>query len=260
VTTFDAIIPAGGAIDPEFALRVGTTSKVLIPFEGQTILRRTLDALRGTGRVGRVILVGTPEVLQHPDATTATEHVPAGTSGPDTIFRGLKHLAGLPNPPDKVLIVTADLPFLTAEMLTGFLDQCPPDRGLCVPLITKTEYQARFPDSTSTFIPLRDESWTAGCAYVMDVEVFKRALPDLERLFQARKSKLKMIQLLGFDFLIKFVLKRLTIKDIEAKIQKLLNCSGKPVLGAPPEFAYDVDDLEDYEYALKHLGGDDARI
>ncbi|MGV3617095.1 MAG: NTP transferase domain-containing protein [Fimbriimonas sp.] len=260
MTTFDAIIPAGGAIDPEFALRVGTASKALIPFEGQTILRRTIDALQGTGRIGRVILVGTPEVLGHPDAAFASEKVTAGTSGPDTIFRGLKHLATLPNPPDQVLIVTADLPFLTAENLEAFLCQCPLNRGLCVPLITKTEYQTRFPESSSTFIPLRDESWTAGCVYVMEVEVFKRALPDLERLFQARKSKVKMIRLLGFDFLVKFVFKRLTIKDIEAKIKKLLNIPGHPVMGAAPELAYDVDDLEDYDYALKHLGGSHPHV
>jgi GTP:adenosylcobinamide-phosphate guanylyltransferase len=259
VTTFDAIIPAGGSIDPEFAARVGTTSKALIPFAGRTVLRRTLEALQGTGMMNRVILVGTPEVLAHPDAALAQEHVPAGTSGPDTIFKGLKHLAGLPNPPAKVLIITADLPFLTADNISYFLERCPPDRGLCVPLITKPEYQTRFPNSSSTFIPLRDQSWTAGNAYVMDVAAFTRALPDLEKLFLVRKSKIGMIKLLGPDFLIKFLLKRLTIQDIENKILALLGCSGSPVMGASPELAYDVDDLEDYEYALAQMGESDVR-
>lgn len=253
MTTFDAIIPAGGSIDPEFAARVGTTSKALIPFADRTVLRRTIEALQGTGRMNRIILVGTPEVLAHPDAKLAQEHVPAGTSGPDTIFKGLKHLAGLPNPPSKVLIVTADLPFLTPENLEYFLSRCPEDRGLCVPLITKTEYQTRFPDSTATFIPLQDESWAAGNTYVMDVAAFTRALPDLEKLFQVRKSKIGMIRLLGFDFLIKFLWKKLTIKDIENKVARLLGCSGGPVMGASAELAYDVDDLEDYEYAMKHM-------
>lgn len=259
MTTFDAIIPAGGSLDPEFAARVGVNNKALIPIGDQTILRRTLEALRGTGRMNRIILVGTPEVLAHPDAALAQEHVPAGTSGPDTIFKGLKHLSTLPNPPQRVLIVTADLPFLTADNLEYFLSRCPEDRGLCVPLITKTEYQARFPNSSSTFIPLQDESWAAGNTYVMDVGAFTRALPDLEKLFLVRKSKIGMIRLLGFDFLVKFIRKKLTIRDIENKVVRLLGCSGGPVMGASPELAYDVDDLEDYDYALGQLEKSNGR-
>jgi molybdopterin-guanine dinucleotide biosynthesis protein A len=253
VTTYDAILPAGGSIDPAFAARVGTESKALIPFAGRTILRRTVDALQETGRVHRTVLVGTPEVLAHPDAKLADDHVPAGTSGPDTIFRGLKHLTSQPNPPEKILIVTADLPFLTADVFHRFLAECPDDRGICVPLVTKREYQARFPGSDATFIPLRDDAWTAGCAYVMDVAAFNRALPHLEQLFQVRKSKVGMVRMLGLGFLVKFLTKTLTLADVERKITDVLQCSGKGVLGAPPEFAYDVDYLDDYEYALQHF-------
>ncbi len=260
MTTFDAIIPAGGSIDPEFAARVGTTSKALIPLDGVTILRRTIEALRETGRVQRVVVVGSPEVLGHADSALADERVEAGTSGPDTIMRGLKHLAAKPNPPQKVLIVTADLPFVTGDVFRRFLDLCPTDRDVCVPLITKTEYQERFPGSGATFVPLKDETWTAGCAYVMSVAAFQKALPRLERLFQNRKSKVGMIKLLGFGFLIKFVTKSLTIKDIEKKVGHILNASGAPVLRAPAELAYDIDFLDDYEFALQHLSESHARV
>lgn len=254
MTTFDAILPAGGTLDPELAAQVGAQNKALIPIGGQTVLRRTIEALRGTGRVNRIVLVGTDEVRNHPDAALATDLVTSGTSGPDTIFRGLKHLAALPDAPSQVLIVTADLPFLTPEIIRSFLEKCPPEAEVCVPLATKEEYQARFPGSGATFIPLKDNAWTAGCAYVMNVAAFTRALPDLERLFLVRKSKIGMIRLLGAKFLFKYLTKTLVLQDVESKIVSLLGCSGRAILSSPPELAFDIDDLEDYQDALKHLG------
>jgi molybdopterin-guanine dinucleotide biosynthesis protein A len=252
VTTYDAILPAGGRIDPEFAQRVGTDVKALIDFGGRTILDRTLDALEGTGRIGRTILVGDGEIQQSPSTKRASQVVGAGNSGPDTILRGLKALLASPNPPDKVLIVTTDMPFLEADHLTRFLDSCPKDRDICIPLITKEDYQARFPDSTSTFIPLKDASWTAGGAYLVDVGALQRSMPYMERVFQNRKSKLGMAKLLGPVFLFRFLTKSLTVPLIEAKVESILGCTGAAVLNCHPELAYDVDFLDDYEYALKH--------
>lgn len=253
MTTYDAILPAGGTIPPEFAERVGTPNKALIRFGERTILERTLDALNASGRVNRSIVIGTEEVLQSDAVRGAHQTHLAGGSGPDNIVKGLKALAAAPNPPQKVLIVTTDLPFLTGEIVNDFLNRCPVDTDICVPLITKEQYQGRFPNSTATFVPLKDNVWTTGCAYVVDVQAFVNALPYVERVFQNRKSKLGMAKLLGPTFLVKFLSKTLTVPDVEAKIRSLLNCSGRAILNAPPELAYDIDDLEDYEYATGNL-------
>lgn len=255
MTTFDAILPAGGTIDPEFASKVGTDNKALIRFGDETILKRTIDALKESGRVGKTILIGTDEVLKHGDAKLADRTLQAGGSGPENIFKGLKSLTEQPNPPTKVMIVTTDLPFLTPELVVDFLELCPKDRDICVPLITKGQYQRRFPNSTATFVPLQDDVWTTGCAYVVDVKAFTNALPHVEKVFANRKSKLGMAKLLGPQFLLKFLTKKLTLPDIERKIESMLGCSGSAVLNSPPELAYDIDFLDDYEYALEHING-----
>jgi len=185
----------------------------------------------------------------------ADQTLAAGGSGPENILKGLRFLAEQPNPPQKVLIVTTDLPFLSAKVVNDFLDLCPADRDICVPLVTKAQYQSRFPNSTSSFVPLADNVWTVGCGYVMDVQAFQQAMPHIERVFENRKSKLGMAKLLGPAFLIKFLTKKLTVPDIEGKIQSMLGCSGCAVLNSPPELSYDIDALDDYEYALEHLNG-----
>ena len=54
-------------------------------------------------------------------------------------------------------------------------------------------------------------------------------------------------------FLVKYLTKTLTVRDVEAKIEAMLGCSGSAVLNSPPELAYDIDDLGDYDYTMEHL-------
>jgi len=239
-------------IDPEFAAKVGVSNKALIEFGGQTILQRTIDALKASGRVGRTVVIGTPDVLASDAVKHADYTLEAGGSGPENILKGLRFLVGQPNAPAKVMIVTTDMPFLSAKVVQDFIDLCPVDRDICVPLVTKADYQALFPNSSSTFVPLQDDVWTVGGAYVMDSKAFQNSLPHIEKVFANRKSKLGMAKLLGPVFLYKFLRKKLTVADIEGKIQGMLGCSGSAVLKSPPELAYDIDYLDDYEYAIEH--------
>jgi molybdopterin-guanine dinucleotide biosynthesis protein A len=260
VTTFDAILPAGGYIEPEFAAQVGTNCKALIRFGDETILERTIRALRDTGRVGRIVLSGTDEVLASDAAKLVDKAVKAGRSGPESILFALKTLLAEPDPPKKVVVLTTDLPFLTPKLLTDFIDACPKDVDVCMPLITKGQYMSRFPHSSATFIPLKDDTWTAGNTYLMDVQALQNSMPHLEAVFKVRKSKLGMAKLLGPVFLYKFIRKQLTIPMVEAKLKQILGCTGSPVLNCAPELAYDIDDHEDYAYAVKFVGGEIAHV
>lgn len=249
--TYDAILPAGGHIDPVFAARVGTDVKALIELAGETILSRTLRVLRETGRVGRIALIGGAAIQQSREAGLADLVLEEGTSGPDNILRGLEALGGT-GAAGKVLVVTSDLPFLTRDLVNGFLDACP-DRAICVPLVKESEWQRTYPNTSSTFVRLRDGSFTIGGIYLMDAAALQQARPHLERVFAVRKSKLGMARLLGPGFVMRFLSRNLAVNDLEAKIQTLLGCTGAAVRDCAPELAYDIDFLDDYEYAAEHL-------
>jgi GTP:adenosylcobinamide-phosphate guanylyltransferase len=252
VAVFDAILPAGGRINPAFAATVGLDSKALIEIGGEPILARTLRALNASGRVGRTVVIGPAEVREHPAAAEATFRLEEGMTGPENILRGLRHLQEGPDPPQKVLVVTTDLPFLTPELLGEFIDRCPPDRDICLPLVTREAFLGRFPNSTATFVPLRDGVVTAGCVYVIGVQALIDSTPYIERIFRVRKSKLGMARLLGPGFLFKFLSRTLTVGDVERKVQGLLNVSGAAIPDSPPELAFDIDYQDDWEYALAH--------
>ncbi len=254
--TYDAILPAGGTVDATLAAASGTSNKALIKFGDQTILSRTLACLRESGMIRRTVVVGPDDVHQSLSGSDVDILLPAGQSGPDNILSGLQALLELPDKPQKVVVVTTDLPFLTPDMVRDFIASCPPDSDICLPLCSKADYQRRFPNSNSTFVPLKDGVWTAGCLYLLDVEALQRAKPHIDRLFEVRKSKVGMVRVLGFKFLVKFITKTLTVRDIERKIETLLNCSGSAILNSAPELAFDIDYLDDYEYALEHAKRD----
>lgn len=248
---YDVILPAGGRVDPTLAAEAGTDVKALIRFGEETILARTIRVLRESGLARRIVVAGSEAAQQEARAIGADHAIAEANTGPENIFNGLKWLRSQPDPPSKVMVVTTDLPFLTADLLQRFVDLCPTDRAISVPLISRAEWNARFPGSTAMFVQLGDGEWTTGCAYLIDAEALERSMPQIEKVFAQRKSKLGMAKLLGPVFAYRFLTKSLTVPQIEAKIQSMLGCSGAAVRGAPPELAYDIDDLEDYSFALK---------
>ncbi len=252
MNTYDAILPAGGRLDKAFAQRVGTDVKTLIVHDGMTILERTLVALRDTGMIRRIVVIGPEEVRNHPACRLSTLAVEEGLTSPQNILRGVAALAEHGEIPKKVVIVTTDLPLLQASHIQTFLNACPNDIDFCIPLVSKASYIARFPRATATFIPLADGDWTAGCAYLIDVEAMKRAIPRIEAVFKNRKSKLGMAKLLGPLFLIKYLMKTLTIPDIERQIKSMLQCTGSPIPNSPAELAFDIDAEDDLDYLIQN--------
>lgn len=254
MASYDAILPAGGLISPPFSLQVGTESKALIDFGGRTLLARTLNALADSGKFNRTIVVGTPEVLAHKDAALASGLAEAGSSLTDNVFLGLDYLAKVGTGSEKVLVVPTDMPFLTGEIVSKYLDGVPEDKDVLIPLIQKHEFEARFPGSSSTFVDLKGGSYTLGGMFLMSKSALQKSRPYIEKVVEQRKSKLGMAKLLGPMFVARWLTKNLTLADVEEKIQSMLKISGSAVLGVPPELAYDVDDQEDYDYAIAHIG------
>lgn len=247
----DAILPAGGRISGDLTRAMGTEVKALLRFNGETLLTRALMALRGTGRVRRVVVVGPPEVA--PQAERLADVVlPETDSGAGNILRGLEWLrtANEGTNADRVLLLTTDLPFVTADAITGFLDSCPPELDLCVPLLNRQEFEARFARSSTRYVHLRDGEWMIGCAMLLNPAAIMRNRAMIEQVFAARRSQLGMARLLGPLFILRFLARRLTVRQVEAKCLRLLGCTGGAIRGCAPELGFDIDYPQDYEYAV----------
>lgn len=252
----DVVLPAGGRIDGRFAAETGVGVKALIDLRGRTVLERTLNALRETGRVRRAVVVGPREIADHPCSKLADAVLPeGGDSGPANIVRGLEWLSETSSArADRVLIVTTDLPFLTADAILAFIDSCPPEADVCAPLVGKEAFEARFPGyrrSRSQYVALADGQWTMGCVFLVNPEAIRANRDRIEQAFAVRRSQIGMTRLLGFGFIVRLLTCRLSVAHLEARCTQVLGCSARGVPESPPELAYDLDNVEEYRYAAE---------
>ena len=242
----DVVIPAGGRIAGEFAQQAGTEIKALIQFDEETILRRTLRALRDSGCVRRIAVVGPEEVLAEARASGADLTLPEGTTGPDNIYRGLDGLSGVS---PHLLIVTGDMPFLTAESVRDFLTLCPHEIEVCIPLVERHTFETKFPGLIRTDTPLRDGHFRLGGVFRVEVSTLRRTRSHLEQMFAARKNNVQMARMIGLPFIVRYLFRRLTVDQIVERANEVLQCRGAAIRHVPPELAFDIDLPEELTYA-----------
>ena len=245
----DVVLPAGGRISGDFAQAAGTEIKALIRFEEETILRRTIRALRASECVGRIAVVGPKEVLTEARESGADLTLPEGKTGPDNIFRGLD---GLTNVTTHLLIVTGDMPFLTPESVRDFLALCPTQAEVCIPIVERGAFETLYPGLIRTDTPLHDGYFRLGGLFRVEVGTLRRTRSHLEQMFAARKNNLQMARMIGVPFIVRYLFRRLTVDQIVLRAGEVLQCGGAAVRGVPPEIAFDIDIPEELAYARQY--------
>jgi CTP:molybdopterin cytidylyltransferase MocA len=247
---FDAILPAGGRISGDFATAAGTEVKALIQLDDRTILGRTIDVLRGSGCIGKIAITGPNLVIEGPDSKRADVLVAEGSTGPENIFRAFE---ALKPSTEQVLVVMTDQPFLEADHIKDFLDRCDLSLDLNAPLIRQSAFIERFPNMPATFVKLKDDAWTTGGIFLIKASTLARVRPDIERVFDQRKSKLGMAKLLGLPFVIRWISGRATSDEAIERVTSILKCTGQAVRDCAPELAFDIDLPEDLRLARESV-------
>lgn len=238
----DAIILAGAKNTG--ALREASDSpfEASIPIWGRPLLDYVVRPLAAVGEMERLAIVG-PEDCLSPDLRPAVwQIVPFGHSMVENLRRGLAALA----PRDKVLVVTADIPLITAEAIKDFLARC---RGreadVYYPVVERGPIEARFPGVKRTYATLREGTFTGGNIILLAPEVVEQHLATIEQAVAARKKPLQMARLLGVFYLFKLVCGRLSIREIEQRIEEQLHFKGAAIITPYAEIGIDVDKPSD---------------
>lgn len=249
----DALLPAGGRVSGEFAQKSGAEIKALIRFDGVSILKRTIEAIKGADEIGRIVVVGPPETHVEALECGATAVLNESDSGSANILLGLEWLHAQNDPADRVLVVATDMPFLTSGAVSSFLTSCPADKDICIPVVERTAFERVYPDLIRTDSHLADGWFRLGGLFLMDPSTVLRNRGYLEQVFAARKSNVKMAKLAGIRFILRYVTRRLSTEDIVMRAGEILHCTGAVVKDVTPEIGFDIDLQEEYVYASKRF-------
>ncbi len=238
----DALVLGGGRGDG-LARAYGVPSKAFLPLAGRPMASWVLAALR-EGGVRRVAFVGPGEPLDpEPDLRLADTGDLLGN-----VAAGLEALAG-----DRpVLVATADVPLLSPEAVGYFLENAP-EAALVYPIVPKERVEARFPGMKRTYARLREGTFTGGNLVVLDPGLFKKALPLARKVVRHRKNPLALAGLFGLGTILKLLLGRLSVAELEARGGKILGVPVRAMVVPYPEIGVDVDKPEDVKMVEREL-------
>ncbi|MVN88183.1 NTP transferase domain-containing protein [Deinococcus sp. HMF7620] len=249
---YSAVVLGGGDPGDPFAAAHGVSVKPLIPVAGVPMAERVLAALRGSGLIGRVAYVGptTPALdaqidLRVTDHGTLLSNLEAGV---EALRGGVGLAAG-----ERVLVVTADIPLLTAEQVRDVLRAAPRDAGLVYPVVTRQTCEAAFPGVKRTYARLKDGTFTGGNLFVLDPALIGAFLPRLREVLAARKAPLKLAALIGPGVLLRLVTGRLSVAALEGRVSALLGVKARALVTPHAAVGTDVDKGSDLALAEAHL-------
>jgi len=241
----DALVIAGGKGKDKLRSDSEVAAEALIPIGNKFMVEYVVEALQASAQVERIVVVGPlveiQKVFSHkPDIILAME----GESAIDSVLNGIEML----NSNGKILIVTADIPLINAAAIEDFLQACNDSSvDLYYPIVPKEANEAKYPTVKRTYVTLREGIFTGGNMFLVNPKIVARCAVRGRQLVKLRKSPVALSGLIGWGFILKLLLKMLSLKEVEQKFSDLLGIKGRAVVSAYPEIGIDVDKPSDLQ-------------
>jgi len=243
----DAVVLAGGAPDAVAALEPGAPNKAFVRVGGIPLVTRTLEGLRASSRIDRIVVVAPPSAAAHPALAGASEVRGDGARMIESLRSGLQGFTE-----DALVVVAAsDLPLLDAAAVDEFVDGAlARELDVAYACLERRYHDARYPNFPHTWARMREGRFCGGGLVALRPRVMPRLARVLDALGSARKSPLRLASLFGWDVLARFAIGRLSIAAAEARAARLL---GGARVGAvrctQPQVALNVDRVADVALA-----------
>ena len=242
----DAVIPAGGTIDTTFQNAINSPHRALAPIGAREtpVMQIVVDALRASGFVRRIIAVADPAL--RPQIQGIDIWIDAAPSGPENILAGLSHVET-----PLALVCTSDLPLIQAGSIGAFAERISENADIVLGLVDADEFNRAYPDAPpSTFVTLRDMApVTVSGLFAVRPKILLDNETLLRTAFESRKSQWRSAQLLGPKLTWQFLTRTLTLPTVVHRAETILKCRASVLEQCAPDLAFDIDAVEDYQYA-----------
>ncbi|MDD3655196.1 MAG: NTP transferase domain-containing protein [Atribacterota bacterium] len=226
------------------------TNKALLMINEIPMIEYVVNALLESKLVDDIVVVG-PEYDLVPFIEKKVKKILDST---DSIIENIKIGLDYFNDDDNILLLTSDIPLITGEIIDRFIKKCEQYNALFYyPIITKETILKKYPETVRSYALLNEGTFCGGNMAIFSRPLFDKNKELLNELYQNRKDVKKYVRLLGIKFLIKYLLKTLTIKEIEEKASLIAGYPVKSITIDDPEVMIDLDKLSDYELILQTI-------
>ncbi len=256
----DALVTAGGVPQPGEPLYPYTLGKpkALLDVAGKPMVQWVLDALSGARQVENVVLIG----LTADSSVSCTKpllFLPNQAGMIENILAGLRKVLEINPAARRVLLVSSDIPAITAEMVDWEVETTlPTEVDLCYNVVKREVIDARYPGSKRTFTRLKGMVVTGVDMNVLSTSVVTMNPALWERLIASRKNVLKQAAIIGFDTLLLTVLGIISLDQAVSKATARLNMTARAIICPFAEAGMDVDKPNQLEMVRADLAKRDA--
>ncbi len=250
---FTAIILAGArpGQDP-VAEAAGVACKSFAPIGDRPMVHRVLDAVAAARQVGTLILCGPSRSIIEKEPKLQSRLVRNEFNWIDsqsTPSLSTYHaLQAFPNS-KPVLLTTADHAFLTPQIVDFF---CSAARQMeCDVAVGLTGYEgvmSAYPETRRTAIKFKDGAYSGCNLFAFLNSDSDRATLFWRRIEQERKKPLRMMRMLGWWSVTKYLLGRISLDEGLEALSKKMQLELRPVLLPFSEAAIDVDTVDDWHF------------
>ena len=248
-----ALVLAGARGTSSLVEETGVKNKSLIPIHGKPMIGYVLEALNTVKCIEKIIVVGPSEEMEKVKTLTNVSFSVVSEKGEimENLLEGFRHIPSTAGP---VLIVTSDIPLITRESLEHFIENSLIlEADFCYPIIKKEVCEKRYKEVVRTYGRLKEGSFTGGNIFLMNPEIVDQVAERAISFLALRKKPHRMALKLGLFFIIKFLLKKVTIADAEKRASKIFGVKGKAVISPYAEIGFDVDKISDLQIAEDYL-------
>ena len=239
----DAVVTAGGIPQPDERLYAYTQgeSKAMVDVAGKPMIQWTLDALGDAKNVDNVIVTG---LSPKSDLKCKKPLHYLSNQGKmlDNLIAGVNKSLEL-NPKNKhVLLVSSDIPALTAEMVDWLINTCMETSddiyyGVC----PREVMEARYPGSKRTYTKLKDMEVCGADINVVHVRMASEHLDVWNALIANRKNPFAQAGIMGLDTLYLLLTRQATLQDFVERVSKRIGVKARAIVWPYAEPCMDVD-------------------
>jgi GTP:adenosylcobinamide-phosphate guanylyltransferase len=251
-----AILTAGGRLPRALRPHADSPVKALLSVGGASLLARAAEAARQCPAIGGIAVVGGADVQA---ATPAgCDYVAEGEGVVDNIHNGFKHLGGEDH---DYLIISPDLPFIGAADLAAYISAVGAKCEIGFPMVSREQFLAAYPGAPNYFTRIDGRACTMGSCIFAAGPAIKKNIPFGRDLYAARKYPWRLAIMLGLPIIWGLLTGGLRTQQVEDRLSLLMDCRVRGIEVDAPGLAYDVDNLQNFEFARKLLeqqGGADS--
>lgn len=255
---YNAVVLAGdrGVNDP-LLQHANVSNKAEVLLGGIMQLERVLIALSNARYINQIFVVGPNKrqasgVIQQLFAKYKVISI-AKADGPSaSALQGLKASAHFPT-----LVVTCDLPLLTADHIDNYCQQIfELTADFVVGAVNYKLIAASFPELKKTIYRFSDESICFANIFAVRSENGLRAIDFWREMEALRKNPLQIIAKLGWKNILLYKLGRLRLAHVAIILSKHVGVHVEIKNIACAALAVDVDSVADYEVMSNYLAQD----